>query len=97
MIKVLAAVPAETVLNLAKEKFSCWDGTDFSIQSRFRYKRIGSCGSTIPVLVPQFLFLFLDTRVSVQRSQGVVCSFLISVLVRFHFGSISAPNLKLLY
>ena len=37
MVKVSAAVPAETVLNLAKEKFSCWDGTDFSVQSRFRY------------------------------------------------------------
>ena len=70
----------------------CRDGTDFSVQSQFRYWSLGSCGSTVPVLVPWFLFLLLNTRVSVQGSQVVVCTFLISVLVRLDFGSISASN-----
>ena len=42
---------------------------------------------TVPVLVPRFWFLLLDTTVSVQGFQEVICICLISVLVRFHFGS----------
>ena len=37
-------------------------------------------------------FLMLDTRASVQGSQGIICIFLFLVLVRFHFGTISVPN-----
>ena len=45
--------------------------------------KISSVGT---VLVPWFLFQILNTRVSVQDSQGVVCTFLILVRVWFHFG-----------
>ena len=36
-------------------------------------------------------FLMLDTRASVQGSQGIICIFLFLVLVRLHFGTISVP------
>ena len=41
----------------------CWDGTNFSVQSRFRFR---SCRFMVPFLIPRFLFLILNTRVSVQ-------------------------------
>ena len=38
-------------------------------------------------LVAQFWFLLLDTRVSVQGFQGVICICLMLLLVWFHFSS----------
>ena len=52
----------------------------------------GTEASVPAVLRYWFWFLLLSTRVSVQGFQRVIYIFLISVLVRFHFGSISAPN-----
>ena len=52
----------------------------------------------VPVLVPLFWFLFLNTMISVQGCQGIIRIFLILVLVSFHFGSIQLQirwNLKL--
>ena len=82
----------------------CWYGLDFSVWSRFWYWSLGFCCSTVPVLVPQFWFLTLDIKISVQGFQVVICICLILALVRFHFGSILALfwpqlrwNLKLWY
>ena len=61
------------------EMYWCWYGTDFSVQSRFWYWSLGSCGSTVLDLVPRFLFLLLDTRVLVQGSQRVICILLLHV------------------
>ena len=55
--------------------------TDFSVRSGFRYCYLCSYSFTVPVPVSQFRFLLLDTRVSVQGFQGVICIFLIVLLV----------------
>ena len=62
----------------------------FQLIPGFSIESLGSCSSKVPVAVPRFLLL--DTRVSVQGSQRVICIFLILVLVRFHVSSILAPN-----
>ena len=54
--------------------------------SRYWYCSIGSYSATVPVPVPRFRFLLLNTRVSVQGFQEIICTCLILVLVRFHFG-----------
>ena len=43
-------------------------------------------------LVPRFWFLLRDTRVLVQCFLGVICIFLILVIVRFQFGAIAVHN-----
>ena len=62
----------------------CWDGTDFSVKSRFQHCCLGSYGFTVPFQVPQFRFLLLDTTVSVQCFQGIILHFT-------HFGIGSVP------
>ena len=62
----------------------------FQLIPSFAIESLGSCSSTVPVLVPRFLLL--DSRVSVQGSQGVISILLILVLVRFHVSFILAPN-----
>ena len=87
-------------LIMANATNMCWYRTDFSVQSRVRDRSFGSCGSTVPVLVPQFWFLLLDTRVLVKRFSGFFFVCLILVLVGLHFDCILARNqlkLKLSY
>ena len=71
---------------------------DFLVQSRFRCWSLGSCSFMVPVLVPLFWFLFLNTMISVQGCQRTIRIFLILVLISFHFSSIQLQikwNLKL--
>ena len=52
--------------------------------SRFWYCSIGSYSATVPVPVPRFQFLLLNTRVSVQGFQEII-------LHLSHFGTSSVP------
>ena len=65
----------------------CWYGTDFSVQSRFQYWSLGSCGSTVSVLVPRFLFLLHHTGFRYKVFRGLFAF----LLFRNWFGSISVP------
>ena len=58
----------------------------------FRYCCLGSYGFTVPVSVPQFRFLMLETRVSVQGILESFSFFLFLLLNQFHCGTISIPN-----
>ena len=62
-------------------------GTDFSVKSRFRHFCLSSCRSMVPVPVPRFRFLLLDTRFS-----GVIGISLSLLLVWLHFGTILVQN-----
>ena len=47
---------------------------------------------TVRPTVSWFQFLLLDTRVSIQGFQLIICIFLILVLVHFHLSTISVLN-----
>ena len=52
-----------TAIKSALDYYQCldWDGTDFSVKSRFWYFFLGLYGFTVTVAEPRFRFLQLDT------------------------------------
>ena len=74
------------LMNVVK-KISIWTVLIFSFVPVLVQSCLGSYGFTVPVLVPWLWFILLDTRILVQGFQGIICIFLILVLVWFHYGS----------
>ena len=76
------------LMNVVK-KISIWTVLIFSFVPVLVQSCLGSYGFTVPVLVPWLWFILLDTRILVQGFQGIICIFLILVLVWFDFDTIS--------
>ena len=79
------------ILVLFVYKELCCDGTDFPVQSQFRYWSLGSCGSRMPVLVLGSGSYFSIPGFRYKVFMGLLAFFFILALVWFHFGSILAP------